>query len=221
MNITEIEIKQFCTIVIASKRNSGKSKLVLNILKYMFEKYDFHNIFIFSKTAEFNEDWKWVDKKYINSEIDDNIIYNIINYQKKNIIKNKKSNIIIVLDDVKLTSMSKALSDLFCVSRHYLITVILSVQYPKLLVSPLIRGNVDYYFWSQLNNNTLHAIYESIATKALFNNFTQFENYCEKNNDNYKFIMYDNLNHNKKDRIKIIKSKLYKNYKLNKIINTK
>lgn len=214
--IDDLDLKQHSSNIIISKRNSGKTKLVLNLIKYYFDKYNYDIIYLFSKTALFNKDWSFIDKKYI-SDLDENILQKIIKYQKNNITKNKNINIIIIFDDVKLTSISKSLSDLFSIGRHYNITILLSVQFPRLIVSPLIRSNIDYLFFSQLNNNTLHTIYESISTKSIWKNFNDFEDYCENNNDNYKFIFYNNMEHNKKDRIKIVKSILYKSIKMKHI----
>lgn len=63
MNIDNLDLKQFCTIVIASKRYSGKTMLVRNIIKYMFDNYTFNNIIIFSKTAHISKEYDYINEK--------------------------------------------------------------------------------------------------------------------------------------------------------------
>jgi hypothetical protein len=43
------------------------------------------------------------------------------------------------------------LIDLACKSRHYKLTVISSVQFPKHLITTSVRSNIDYLFFSDLN----------------------------------------------------------------------
>ena len=61
-NINDLELKQHTTSVIISKRASGKTKLMLNLIKYMLDKYEFDQIVLFSETGHWNDDFKWLDK---------------------------------------------------------------------------------------------------------------------------------------------------------------
>jgi len=49
--VEELDLKQDCTYVITSKRNTGKSVLTKEIVYNLLSKYDFHFILMISKTA--------------------------------------------------------------------------------------------------------------------------------------------------------------------------
>jgi len=49
--VEELDLKQNCTYVITSKRNTGKSVLTKEIVYNLLSKFDFHFILMISKTA--------------------------------------------------------------------------------------------------------------------------------------------------------------------------
>ena len=55
--IEELDIKQNSFIVIASKRNSGKTIINKNLIKYLFDTFDYKFSILFSDTF-FNGDYK-------------------------------------------------------------------------------------------------------------------------------------------------------------------
>ena len=114
----------------------------------------------------------------------------------------------IILDDVQVHAKSKELINLSTLGRHYFISVILSLQYPKQLCSSSIRNNLDYVFFSDLGEIALKAIYDSIHLPF---NFKTFQKYVDDNNHSYQFIMYDGRTSNRADRLKIVKAKNYEN----------
>ena len=63
--IEELNIKQHSFIVIASKRASGKSILIRNLLKHLLNEYDYSTIIMFSETAHYNNDYDFIDKNLI------------------------------------------------------------------------------------------------------------------------------------------------------------
>lgn len=70
----------------------------------------------------------------------------------------------IIFDDINLNEKSKYLDLIATLGRHLNCCTILSVQYPKIMVSNIIRSNVDMMFISKLNNKGLEACYEVINT---------------------------------------------------------
>ena len=118
---------------------------------------------------------------------------------------------LIILDDVKLFNTSKSLNILACQGRHYKLTVIVSVQFPKTLISPAIRYNIDYLFWSDLNETGLKAIFESITVNI---NFKSFVEYVNEHNHDYQFMFYYGKENDKKKRLNIVKSSIYDNLKM-------
>lgn len=211
-SIENLDIKQNSFVVITSKRNSGKTVLNKNLIKYLFDNFDYNFSILFSDTF-FNGDYKDLfDKNFVfTSDELDIKIPKILQIQEKNIKKNKIIHGLIVLDDVKIYKKSKSLIDLATKSRHYKLTVICSVQYPKELISSSIRSNIDYLFWSDLNEQALISVYQSIHLPI---NFKTFQKFVDNNNTNYQFIFYNSKESDKKKRIKIVKSKIFENLKL-------
>ena len=144
--IEDLDIKNNSFIVIASKRNSGKTVLNKNLIKYLFDNFDYDWSILFSDTAGFNGDYDNIFEKHFifKSEQLDNKVEKILKMQEKSIKSKKLIHGLIVLDDVKIYKKSKILIDLATKSRHYKITVICSVQYPKELITSSFRSNIDY-----------------------------------------------------------------------------
>ena len=214
-SIEELDIKNNSFIVIASKRNSGKTCLTKNLLKYLLDEFEYSWMVIFSDTASFNGDYDGIfEKEFMyRSEDLDKKVEKILSIQEKN-IKNKKGvNGLILLDDVKVYKKSKILIDLSTKSRHYKITVICSVQYCKELISSSIRSNIDYLFFSDLNEQALMACYQSIHIPY---NFRTFQRYVDDNNTNYQFIFYNSKEPDKSKKLSIVKAKIYNSLKLEK-----
>lgn len=211
-SIEDLNILQGSFTVICSKRASGKSCLMRNLVKHLLDVHEYNIIIMFSETCQFNNDWSFLDKNLIfkTSQMEEKI-EKILKIQEKNIKKNKKINILILCDDVIVHSRSKQLINLSTMSRHFLITVICSVQYCKGLTSSSIRNNIDYFIFSQLGEQSLKSVYESIHVEMNFKNFQKF---VQENNHSYQFILYDSRTQEKEERLKIIKAKELENLQL-------
>jgi hypothetical protein len=178
----------------------------------LLDLYNYDVILLFSETAELNKDYNFIDKSFIykTSQIEEKL-NKLLKIQEKNVKNNKEINILIILDDVQIHSKSKELINLSTLGRHYKITCLLSLQYPKQLCSSAIRNNLDYVIFSDLGEIATKAIYESIHIPL---NFKQFKEYINDNNHNYQFIMYDGRTQNRNERLKIIKAKMFDELKL-------
>jgi len=213
--IEDLDIKNNSFIVIASKRNSGKTVLNKNLIKYLFDSFEYQFAVLFSDTAGFNGDYDNIFEKHFIFKSDqlDSKVEKILKLQEKSIKSKKLIHGLIVLDDVKIYKKSKILIDLATKARHYKLTVICSVQYPKELISSSIRSNIDYLFWSDLNEQALMAVYQSIHVPM---NFKKFETYVNEYNTNYQFIFYNSKEPDKVKRLSIIKAQEFNNLKLQK-----
>jgi len=194
------------TSVICSKRNTGKSKLVLNLIYNMVSKYDFQLIVLFSNTAKYLDDYNFLNKKFI-FPLEDDKIHKIMKYQEQMRSKKKTCNCLMVLDDVNIEKKSSALNEVFTMGRHHYITVIMSVQFPRHVCSRIIRNNIDYLYVSELNNETLYNIIKEcvvipgIDSKEIFN-------FIMNSNHNYQYILYDNTEKDKEKLLKVVRAKL-------------
>ena len=61
-------------------------------------------------------------------------------------------------------------------------------------------------FYNDLSDIGLQSLYDCIHILYSYNEFKQFTN--NNNNENYQFICYDNIEKNKKERIKVVKTDL-------------
>ena len=215
--IEDLDIKNNSFIVIASKRNSGKTVLNKNLIKHLLDSYEYHWMVIFSDTCQFNGDYDGIFENEFMYKSDDldTKIEKILSIQEKSIKKNNKNipHGLIVLDDVKVYNRSKMLCDLAIKSRHFKISCICAVQYCKELISSSIRSNIDYIFFSDMNENAIQSIYHSIHVPY---NFKMFKKFVDDNNTNYQFIFYNSKEPDKSKRLSIVKARLFNNLKLQK-----
>ena len=211
-SIDELDIKQGAFILITSKRASGKSVLVRDLIKNLFDKFSYDFMVLFSDTAKFNGDYDFIKSEFIftTDEIEEKLD-KILKIQEKNVKAKKNINGLILLDDVKLHAKSKKLMDLSSMGRHYKLTCILSTQFPKQIVGTIIRNNLDYLIYSDCGEISLKAIYESIHIPY---NFKEFKEFTQANNHSYQFIMYDGRTQDRKERLKLIKANLLNDLKL-------
>ena len=79
------------------------------------------------------------------------------------------------------------------------------------MISTKVRGNINYLFLSDINEEILKQIKEIIMLPKM--NMKEFYNYVNKNNHSFQFIFYDNLTREKDQRLKIVKARNIK-YKL-------
>ncbi|KAL4436491.1 hypothetical protein ABPG74_003057 [Tetrahymena malaccensis] len=165
--IQNLDIKQHSTIVVTSKRATGKSVLVQNLCYKLIQDYEYHSMIMFSSTAHLEEEWSFMNVIFNDDELDDKL-QKLFDYQEKNI--KKKQAVLIVLDDVNVlnNTRSKLLTKVYSLGRHLFLTIIVSVQYPKYILNGLIRNNIDYLFFSELNQTTLKGVYEMIFIDMTF-----------------------------------------------------
>ena len=85
-NITPIDdliFYRWCTIVLISKRNSGKTTLIKNLMFNICNNNNYNAVFIFSETAQYEKDeWSYVDDFYKTDEIQEKI-NKMIEYQQQ------------------------------------------------------------------------------------------------------------------------------------------
>lgn len=200
-------LKKDTTVLICSKRNSGKSKLVLNLIKDFINNYHFNYIVLFSDTAQFLDDYKFIDKKFIMPLENDRIV-KILDYQEKQITNGKKISSLMLLDDITLDKRTcSSLNRVFSQGRHFNITIIMSVQYPKFVVSPIIRNNIDYCFLGELSSEMMFNLAKELFVVSGVST-QQIYAFIVANNNNFQFILYDNTEKDRTKRFMVVKAKL-------------
>jgi len=210
-DINDLKLKDNTRTVVVSKSGSGKSVLVKNLIYYFITTYNFSYCMLLSETGKFKDsDYKFLDKRFIMDFSEENLD-KVIQYQRKEVMSNSKKDpakCLLVLDDIKIGKVSQNLNLLFSQGRHYNITLICSLQFPRFVLSPLCRGNLSYLFVKELNNKILKSIVDEILVISGVDEKQIFD-YVVNNNDGWKFILYNNCTGiEKKDRLSIIEAKL-------------
>ena len=134
-DINELKFYQWGTLVIISKRNSGKTVLIKNLILNICNNFQYNAIFLFSETGFLEKDeWSYVDEFYKTDDIEEKV-GKILEYQKIELEKKGKKklkSIILILDDIKINSKNSTnLNLVFSLGRHLNILIIISTQYCK------------------------------------------------------------------------------------------
>jgi hypothetical protein len=188
------------TLALISPTKSGKSTLIVNLLKNANFNYQeqFDEVYYISPTVAIDETLKSIyeDDEIIKIDDEDDLKYlddilnDIIKRQKEK-PKDEREHVLIILDDcLDYLKKSKRLDSLPSYSRHYKITIIISSQVYNAL--PLkLRKNCSSYIMSKIyNNKDLQNIEEEVG--ANFHDFK--ENYDKATKEKYNFLYIDNRN---------------------------
>jgi hypothetical protein len=186
------------TLALIAPTKSGKSNLIVNLLKNSYFGYDdvFEEIYYISPTVNLDDTLKAISEDdeiiKIDEEDDlkflDDILNDIVKNQKAK-PKEEREPILIVLDDcLDYLKKSKRLDSLPSYSRHYNISIIITSQVYNALPTKL-RKNASAYLIARIYNyKDLQNIEEEIG--ANFHNFR--ENYDIATKDKYNFLFVDN-----------------------------
>jgi len=208
-----------------AKRRSGKSMLAEYMVNLLLDHKRIDKVYIFSKTCSYPGNWSTIHDKYKFCNLDFDFIYKMMEFQSKSVMKskNKKNDdkkkiqeICLVFDDIidsredgkkALNPFVSLLEDLYTTGRHIHISVMVLHQYIKHIITPAIRGNIDYMFISSNADEVLEYIKKIVIFKGSNSDFVDYIN--SRTNDNH-FVMYDNVSKNNESRYYIIKAN--KNY---------
>jgi hypothetical protein len=208
--VTHIKVPFSCTVV--SKRNSGKSFLVRDMVYELSKQGRINQVIVMSNTSgqSLNADYDYMPPAMLMMYKEATIL-KIMEMQQKMIKAGKIREILLVLDDVvgsdtsNSAEGSRLIRSIFANSRHYHISVILLSQIATRLLQPAIRENSDVIFFSRLNRKSLETMSEAVCNidKKVFVAI------AEKNNKNYSFIFYNNQtqSNNPQEFLFVVKAK--------------
>lgn len=182
------------TIAVASKRASGKSVLVAELIQKLLKKKVVDIAFIFSNSADYNGEYPFLPKKLV-QKFNEKTLSAIWDRQARACKHNKDTaqSVLVVLDDCladKDAVRSETLKRVFALGRHVKISCILISQVANWLLTPLIRQNSDLIIWSKLNKHQLMTLYESI-TNVDRNDFIGWAE--REGGREYQFLLFDNI----------------------------
>lgn len=189
----------FCLCLVAPTK-SGKSNLIVNLLKNSYFGYDeiFKEIYYISPTVGIDETLRSINEDDDIIKIDDeddlkyldDILNDIVKSQKSK-PKEEREPVLIVLDDcLDYLKKSKRLDSLPSYSRHYNISIIITSQVYNALPTKLRKNASSYLIARIYNNKDLQNIEEEIGA-----NFHDFRNnYDKATKEKYSFLYIDNRN---------------------------
>lgn len=186
---------------ICSKRNSGKSFLVRNLVYELAKQKKVNQVIVMSNTSgmSLNKDYDYMPKKLLTT-FKESTITKLLEVQAKDVKRGKIREVLLIMDDVigetkdKSGEGSRMIRSLYANSRHYHVSVILLSQIANRLLTPAIKENSDYLFFSRINRRGLESIWESICNIDK----KDFIAFAEKSNKDYSFILYDNTTQSNK-----------------------
>ena len=192
-----MDVKLPFSMIVVSKRNSGKSYLVKHLLKlFMVDNKLFNYIVLFSSTAHLSKDFECLPKKAIQEDFSSAKVNKILDFQKASKDSKNPKQCLIILDDTigaKLDPSFKTNLDLlFSRGRHFNISIIFISQYIKNYISTTIRNNIDYLLFSINNYNVIKIIYDLVVYSG---NIKEFIKFVGDKTKNYTFLIYNNLNY--------------------------
>ena len=177
------------SMAIASRRGSGKTVLVSELIRECLRKKLCDVAVVLSGSAGLNHDYEDVLPRQLIRPYSEDFLQRLWDKQAK-IAQEDRPTILIVADDIlsdKKTHRSEMLMKLYSQGRHCGFAVCLLSQSPTHVVSPIVRQNSDVLAWSALNHRSLSHLWES--TTGISRN--DFFDWADRNTGNYKFLCVD------------------------------
>jgi hypothetical protein len=208
MDITEFaqEITVPVAMCFSSRRMTGKSVMLNQLMKSLIDQGKIATVVIFSNSVKYNDDYPDFPERS-KHEYSEEKLQRIIDHQKST-PKEKRKQIMVVFDDI-VGDRSATNSDLimfaYAIGRHISINPVLVSQVSNRVLTPMVKSQSDYLFISRLNRFQLGGIWESL-TNIDKQEFIGMVEHCNKN---YNFVVIDNKSqsNNPEDFITIVRAK--------------
>ena len=200
---TKIDPCRVCVFI--SKRNTGKSTLVTDIL---YHKRNIPMGVVMSGTEESNEHYKtFVPDTFIYGDYQPEVVEKVINRQRDIVKKAKtpedkndiKNSVFMILDDCMYDNKwtrDKNIRGIFMNGRHWKIFFMITMQYCMDL-PPCLRANIDYVFILKENIiQNREKIYKNFF--GIFPTFDSFNEVLNQCTENYECLVLDNTSKSNK-----------------------
>ena len=183
-------LPKYFTASIASKRNSGKSYLISNLVKHLIQANRVDMVLVMSGSAGLNKDYDFLPKRLVRP-FSEATLAKLWDLQRQT-PETKRRHILIVLDDCLSTKEainSQTIQSIFTLGRHLWLSCIVASQVSNWLLSPVLKANSDIIMWNKLNRQQLDTLWTSTAGMSK----EDFIHYSEKNGGHdYQFCALDN-----------------------------
>lgn len=210
MSYKPFEIKFPTSMLFIGSSNTGKSYLLKSLLvKYI---HNFNYGLVISPTDEFNEEYDYIDSRYVHNKYSLGLIMRLINKQreyKELCKKNKKMKMpecFLILDDclgeINMRAPNNIIDILFSKGRHYHITVMVTIQ-KITYISPTVRENAKYVFITKVAKSSYEHIFDLSDDFANVKDLTVF---LDRNCVDYRVVVFDHTDPYAKSHVRIIKA---------------
>jgi hypothetical protein len=190
--VTEIirRLPKYFTISVASRRNSGKSVLISELVRELIKQKKVDMTVVMSGSAGLNDDWNFLPKKLV-MPFSDATLESIWATQQKQ-PKDSRKHTLIVLDDALATPealRNNTIMRYYSLGRHISASFICISQHTASLLSPAIKANSDIILWSKLNQQQLEQLWAATVNITKKDFIALSEKF---GGHNYNFMLMDN-----------------------------
>ena len=187
-------LPKFFTISVASKRGSGKSVLVSEIMRELLKREEnkVDMFVVMSGSAGLNNDYQDIVPRNLIMNFSEEMMNNIWDHQAS-IKPDKREHICLVLDDClgdKDAVRNPTIQKWYSVCRHISASLIVISQHTSVLLTPIIRSNSDLIVYSKLNRQQLETLWTSTTNISKKDFIRVSEMYGGKD---YNMIVLDNV----------------------------
>ena len=184
-------LPQYFTISCASKRNSGKTVLISELIKKLLEEKRVDMVLVMSGSAGLNTDYDFLPKGLV-MPYNEQVLAKLWARQAP-VAKEQRQSILVVLDDCLANPeavKSKMLTKIYAQGRHVAISCIIISQVANWILTPTIKQNSDMILWSKLNRQQLENLWLAMTNidKKEFISFSEAEG-----GKDYNFLCFDNF----------------------------
>ena len=156
-------LPKYFTMCLASKRNSGKTYLMTEIIKKLLKAKKVDMVLVMSNSAGLNKDYDFLPSGLV-MKFNEKVLEQLWARQQKTDMA-KREHIFIVLDDVlsdPRALRSELVSRIYSLGRHNMLSCGISSQIANHVLTPIVKQNSDMILWSKLNITQLSHIWESL-----------------------------------------------------------
>lgn len=188
------EVKLPANILFCGMTGSGKTYCFRELYKKYWKSH-LKLTYVICPTAEFSRDYDDVIKnkaKYVLTDM------NMAEYKIAEIRKlceamcrkNKNYPVMLIIDDCLgvIDFNSKAFCNLFAVSRHINLSIVLMMQNLTKFLCPTLRNNLSYIFVNKISDGNLKCLYELAGQ---WDDYGTMKVYLRQNLVNYQTILID------------------------------
>jgi hypothetical protein len=181
----------YFTISCASKRNSGKTVLISELIKKLVEDKRVDMVLVMSGSAGLNTDYDFLPKGLV-MPYSEQLLAKLWARQK-GVAAEQRQSVLVVLDDCLANPdavRSDMLTQIYALGRHLAISCIIISQVANWILTPTIKQNSDMILWSKLNRQQIENLWLAMTNidKKEFISFSEAEG-----GKDYNFLCFDNF----------------------------